>query len=308
MLAAATSLHATDYYVSPQGSDTNTGTIDAPFATLKQAISKAKAGTTIYLREGTYQPTGAEIMGYQESNLYACVYNLTASGITPTSAVLQWSSASGGPFHIFCDNILTDTITTSATSYTLTNLNASSRHTAMVYAEGMESNRCAQGKVQFRTLCGTGRLPLVEDFNDVTPNEMTPCWTRSVNFDNSFSLPRVIAFDDGEKAQMLSCGNNNTGSHFGMVIAPRIATDATEWHLQFQMMVSHPNTRVIIGFCDSTSDEQASYGFVPMETLTPGSNSWITYNKTYTLPSGACRLAFRMEQSMRAVKIKERRQ
>ena len=228
------------------------------------------------------------------------INNLTASGITPTSAVLQWSSASGGPFHIFCDNILTDTITTSATSYTLTNLNASSRHTAMVYAEGMESNRCAQGKVQFRTLCGTGRLPLVEDFNDVTPNEMTPCWTRSVNFDNSFSLPRVIAFDDGEKAQMLSCGNNNTGSHFGMVIAPRIATDATEWHLQFQMMVSHPNTRVIIGFCDSTSDEQASYGFVPMETLTPGSNSWITYNKTYTLPSGACRLAFRMEQSMQS--------
>ena len=80
MLAAATSLHATDYYVSPQGSDTNTGTIDAPFATLKQAISKAKAGTTIYLREGTYQPTEAEIMGYQESDLYACVYNLTASG------------------------------------------------------------------------------------------------------------------------------------------------------------------------------------------------------------------------------------
>lgn len=80
MLVAATSLQAADYYVSPQGSDTNTGTIDAPFATLKQAISKATAGTTIYLREGTYQPTEAEIMGYQENNLYACVYNLTASG------------------------------------------------------------------------------------------------------------------------------------------------------------------------------------------------------------------------------------
>lgn len=80
MLVAATSLQAADYYVSPQGSDTNTGSIDAPFATLKQAISKATAGTTIYLREGTYQPTEAEIMGYQENNLYACVYNLTASG------------------------------------------------------------------------------------------------------------------------------------------------------------------------------------------------------------------------------------
>ena len=80
LLTAAVSLHAADYYVSPQGSDDNAGTIDAPFATLKKAIGKATAGTTIYLREGTYKPTEAEIMGYQESNLYACVYNLTASG------------------------------------------------------------------------------------------------------------------------------------------------------------------------------------------------------------------------------------
>ena len=80
VLAAATSLQAADYYVSPSGNDSNAGTIDAPLLTLKQAISKATAGTTIYLREGTYQPTEAEIMGYQESNLYACVYNLTASG------------------------------------------------------------------------------------------------------------------------------------------------------------------------------------------------------------------------------------
>ena len=78
VLSAA--LHAADYYVSPQGNDANTGVIDAPFATLRQAIGKATAGTTIYLREGIYQPTEAEIMGYQENSLYACVYNLTASG------------------------------------------------------------------------------------------------------------------------------------------------------------------------------------------------------------------------------------
>ena len=80
MLSASVAVLAADYYVSPAGSDDNAGTIDAPFATLKKAISKATAGTTIYLREGTYQPTEAEIMGYQERNLYACVYNLTASG------------------------------------------------------------------------------------------------------------------------------------------------------------------------------------------------------------------------------------
>lgn len=80
LLSASVALLAADYYVSPAGNDDNAGTIDAPFATLKKAISKATAGTTIYLREGTYQPTEAEIMGYQENNLYACVYNLTASG------------------------------------------------------------------------------------------------------------------------------------------------------------------------------------------------------------------------------------
>jgi hypothetical protein len=63
MLSASVAVLAADYYVSPSGSDDNAGTIDAPFATLKKAIGNATAGTTIYLREGTYQPTEAEIMG-----------------------------------------------------------------------------------------------------------------------------------------------------------------------------------------------------------------------------------------------------
>ena len=41
-------------YVSPSGSDTNTGTIDAPFKTVQKALDTVKAGQTIYLREGTY--------------------------------------------------------------------------------------------------------------------------------------------------------------------------------------------------------------------------------------------------------------
>lgn len=41
-------------YVAPNGSDSNTGTIDKPYATVYYAISKAKAGTVIYVRGGTY--------------------------------------------------------------------------------------------------------------------------------------------------------------------------------------------------------------------------------------------------------------
>ncbi len=71
---------ARDYYVSPDGRDTAPGSETYPFATLKKAIGVASAGDIIYLRGGTYKPTEAEIMAYQEGDLYACVYNLTASG------------------------------------------------------------------------------------------------------------------------------------------------------------------------------------------------------------------------------------
>lgn len=43
-----------DYYISETGSDESTGSIDAPFATVQQALEVAVAGDTIYLREGEY--------------------------------------------------------------------------------------------------------------------------------------------------------------------------------------------------------------------------------------------------------------
>ncbi|KAL1677798.1 polysaccharide lyase family 9 protein [Schizophyllum commune] len=48
---------ATEIFVSPDGSDSNAGTIDAPLASIQAAVDQASAGDTIYLREGTYMPT-----------------------------------------------------------------------------------------------------------------------------------------------------------------------------------------------------------------------------------------------------------
>jgi parallel beta-helix repeat protein len=42
------------YYASPSGSDSAGGTLNAPFASLSKAVSAAKAGDTIILRDGTY--------------------------------------------------------------------------------------------------------------------------------------------------------------------------------------------------------------------------------------------------------------
>jgi hypothetical protein len=52
---AATSGRA--YYVATNGSNSNSGTITAPFATIQKAHDVAVAGDIIYVRGGTYSPT-----------------------------------------------------------------------------------------------------------------------------------------------------------------------------------------------------------------------------------------------------------
>ncbi|RQW20249.1 hypothetical protein EH196_08940 [Bacillus sp. C1-1] len=41
-------------YVAPDGDDRNPGTMDQPFVSLQMAAEKATAGTTVFVREGTY--------------------------------------------------------------------------------------------------------------------------------------------------------------------------------------------------------------------------------------------------------------
>jgi hypothetical protein len=45
------------FYVSPEGKDTNAGTLEAPFKTIQQAVTLAGQGSTIIVRGGTYRET-----------------------------------------------------------------------------------------------------------------------------------------------------------------------------------------------------------------------------------------------------------
>ncbi|MDE6143611.1 MAG: right-handed parallel beta-helix repeat-containing protein [Muribaculaceae bacterium] len=79
--------HATDYYVSPSGDDSNDGSLGSPFLSIRKAIETAKPGTTIFLREGTYRPKPSEVMRKGAEGVYDCVYDLTSNG-SPESPIV----------------------------------------------------------------------------------------------------------------------------------------------------------------------------------------------------------------------------
>ncbi len=76
------SLSATNYFVATNGSDSNSGTIDKPFATLDKAQSKVMAGDTVYIRQGTYRVTEAEIMEHYTagSTTWSRVFKMSKCG------------------------------------------------------------------------------------------------------------------------------------------------------------------------------------------------------------------------------------
>ena len=75
----STTLQAKQIFVSPNGKDTNFGTIESPFWSVQKAQSLVSAGDTVYIRGGNYVITESDISRV-ESNLFACVGFLDKSG------------------------------------------------------------------------------------------------------------------------------------------------------------------------------------------------------------------------------------
>src|SRR5262245_3701342 len=83
-LFGARSAFATDYYVAPNGDDSNSGTsIEQPFATLQHAHGAVSAGDTVYIRGGTYAIV-------QPANSGAGVA-ITKSGTSDTNRIRFWA-------------------------------------------------------------------------------------------------------------------------------------------------------------------------------------------------------------------------
>jgi len=92
---------AAEYYVSPTGSDSNAGTLAAPFATLQKGNDVAAAGDTVWLRGGTYQNTKQ--------------IKLTKSGQSDTNRIKFWAYQAEVPVLDFSKYVSTNTAVDSPT-------------------------------------------------------------------------------------------------------------------------------------------------------------------------------------------------
>ena len=92
-LFAAKNASATEYYVSPTGSDSNPGTLAAPFATLQKAADTAVAGDTVWIRGGTYKITTPKTSG--------AGIQLSKSGTSDTNRIKYWAYPGETPLFDF---------------------------------------------------------------------------------------------------------------------------------------------------------------------------------------------------------------
>ena len=83
-------LPATAYFVAPNGSDTNPGTISQPFLTIQKCASTVASGSTCYLRAGTYPETVTPNSGITISS-----YDGEAVTVDGSDVVTGWTVYQG---------------------------------------------------------------------------------------------------------------------------------------------------------------------------------------------------------------------
>jgi hypothetical protein len=92
------------YYVSPSGSDTNTGTIDVPFKTIQHGITVMLPGDTLLVRQGTYNEAIKFYYKANSTNQYFTLSNYPGEIVTIDGTEIAFSSAQEGLVYVMKTN------------------------------------------------------------------------------------------------------------------------------------------------------------------------------------------------------------
>ena len=93
-------LTAAEYFVAPDGKNTNPGTLAAPFATVQRAQESVNPGDTVFLRGGSYKVKPTELA--RVSGIYAYIFDLSKSG-TEASPIKYWAYKDEKPVFDFSE-------------------------------------------------------------------------------------------------------------------------------------------------------------------------------------------------------------
>ena len=88
LVLATPALFAAEYFVAPDGSNENAGTLSAPFATITKAQELVKPGDTVFLRSGVHQVKAGEMA--RRIRNYAAIFELAKSG-TKDAPIRYWA-------------------------------------------------------------------------------------------------------------------------------------------------------------------------------------------------------------------------
>ncbi|VGO16334.1 hypothetical protein PDESU_04925 [Pontiella desulfatans] len=97
-LLLSMSVTAAEFYVSPNGNDSDTGSFDAPFKTVVRARDVARSTSelvTVYLREGRYVLDETVVFGLQDGNATYTAFEDEKPVITSARPVTGWKKAKG---------------------------------------------------------------------------------------------------------------------------------------------------------------------------------------------------------------------
>src|SRR5262249_3348298 len=91
--------NAADYFVSSSGSDTDSGSISAPFKTIQKCATVVAAGESCFIRGGTYRETVIPSNSGSASNpITYTTYNNEFVTVNGADLVTGWSAYSGSIF------------------------------------------------------------------------------------------------------------------------------------------------------------------------------------------------------------------
>jgi len=204
-------------YVATTGSDAAAGTIDAPWATWQYGFSHIVAGDTLYIRGGTYQPTGTSAGTPFSTEYWGGVAIRNTDG-TALNRIVVMNYPSEKP-------ILDGTNITAAQGSIGSRFGIIMRNCEYWHIKGLE----VTGVLQFPTELGVGGIRLMEDCNhnileqivshdnggsgitlvyDCTDNLILNC--DSYNNIDPYSTPTAYNNSDGIEIAEIAVGMTNT--------------------------------------------------------------------------------------------------